>query len=171
MDIVPPETRSRMMAGIKGRDTGPELFLRRGLHARGFRYRLHGRDLPGSPDLVFPARRAVVFVHGCFWHAHPCRFSKIPDSRRAFWSDKLVRNRERDSRDVRLLSAAGWKILVVWTCALRTRSLRAKTLDEAAAWLEGCEAGVGKRPQAEGAALVQGACDVRQIPASLTCAP
>src|SRR4051812_48917573 len=99
-DVVTPETRSRMMSGIRGRDTKPELAVRRYLHSRGLRYRLHVSDLPGRPDIVLPARRTVVFVHGCFWHRHEgCRFAYTPKSRQEFWVPKLEGNAARDALD------------------------------------------------------------------------
>ncbi|WP_235592239.1 very short patch repair endonuclease [Lysobacter capsici] len=99
MDIVPPKKRSRMMAGIKGKNTKPEMAVRKVVHAMGFRFRLHRKDLPGSPDLVFPRLRKAIFVHGCFWHQHPgCRFAYTPKSNAQFWLDKLERNTRRDAR-------------------------------------------------------------------------
>lgn len=115
------------MSGIRGRDTQPEKVLRSGLWQRGLRFRLHAR-LPGRPDLVFPRWRTVVFVHGCFWHAHTnCRFFRLPSSRVDFWREKLTRNRERDASSVERLIAAGWRVVVVWECALR--SSPAETVD------------------------------------------
>ena len=108
------------MAGIRGKDTQPELALRRALHRRGLRYRLHDRKLPGRPDLVFPARDAVVLVNGCFWHAHAgCRYFKLPSTRQAFWEEKLMANRERDRRNLLMLEQAGWRVAVVWECSMR----------------------------------------------------
>lgn len=120
-DVVSSEVRSRMMSGIKGKDTKPELTIRRGLHARGFRYRLHDRKLPGRPDLVFPKYRAVIFVHGCFWHGHDCHLFKWPKTRRAFWQKKILDNKARDQKRVTALEAAGWKAIEVWECAIRAR--------------------------------------------------
>lgn len=105
------------MAAIHGKDTGPEWIVRRLLTAMGYRYRLHGRGLPGRPDLVFASRRAVVFVHGCFWHRHACRYGRtMPNTRRAFWCAKFAGNVERDRRAVRALKRDGWRVLVVWEC-------------------------------------------------------
>lgn len=119
-DIVTLEKRSQMMSGIRGRDTGPEVRVRRLLHGRGYRFRLHRRDLPGSPDLVLPKHRVVVFVHGCFWHFHAgCRLAKVPGSRSDFWRTKLLGNRARDAVAVDALLADGWRVLVVWECWLR----------------------------------------------------
>jgi len=125
-----------MMSGIRGKNTKPEMLLRRGLHARGLRYRLHARDLPGSPDLVFPARKAVLFAHGCFWHGHDCHLFRMPGSRPDFWRTKIERNREVDRRAVEALRQAGWRVGVVWECALkgRTRLDLETVLDACAAW-------------------------------------
>jgi DNA mismatch endonuclease, patch repair protein len=119
VDVLTPEQRSFNMSRIRGRDTKPELTLRRGLHALGFRFLLHRRDLPGCPDLVFPGRRAAIFVHGCFWHGHACPMCRLPATRTAFWQAKICGNRERDRRAASALAVAGWRVLVVWECALR----------------------------------------------------
>lgn len=117
MDIVSPDKRSRMMAGIKGKNTKPELAVRKLVHGMGFRYRLHRKDLPGSPDLVFPRLKKVIFVHGCFWHRHPgCRFAYTPKSNAQFWLDKLEGNIRRDGQAVIALDALGWQVLIVWAC-------------------------------------------------------
>lgn len=108
-----------MMAGIRGKDTKPELIVRRALHARGFRYRLHSRDIPGKPDLVFPKFRAVIFVHGCFWHGHDCHLFRWPGSRVEFWRDKIGKNRNNDLINAQKLEQAGWRRAVVWECALK----------------------------------------------------
>ncbi len=127
-----------MMAGIKGKDTKPELILRRGLHAAGFRYRLHVKDLPGKPDLMFPARRAVLFAHGCFWHGHDCPLFVWPKSREDWWRAKIEKNRANDSRAVESLAAAGWRVGVVWECALKGGSRRSleSVIEACAVWLE-----------------------------------
>lgn len=109
------------MSRIRGRDTKPEMVVRRGLHARGFRFRLQARDLPGRPDLILPRHRAVVFVHGCFWHGHGCHLFQMPATRREFWEAKIARNRERDAQACDALAADGWRTLTVWECALRGR--------------------------------------------------
>lgn len=121
-DIVDAATRSRMMSGIRGKNTKPELMFRRALHALGFRYRLHARDLPGIPDLVFPKYRAVLLIHGCFWHGHDCSLFRIPNTRRSFWLDKIQRNRRRDVKVRRMLDVAGWRHLTIWECAIRGRN-------------------------------------------------
>ncbi len=119
-DVVDQKTRSRMMAGIKGKNTRPEMAVRRRLFAAGFRYRLHPSDVPGRPDLVFPRYRAVVFVHGCFWHRHHgCRFATIPSTRPAFWAKKFEDNVARDKRNVDVLLENGWRVAVAWECAIR----------------------------------------------------
>ena len=123
---ISPETRSRMMAGIKGRDTKPERQVRSYLHSSGFRFRLFRKDLPGRPDIVLPKWKAVVLVHGCFWHAHPsCAFFRIPKTRTAFWTEKLARNAQRDAVAVDALLNMGWRVAVVWECALRADSASA----------------------------------------------
>lgn len=119
MDVVDQTTRSRMMASIRGKDTKPELVVRRALHARGFRFRLHQRTLPGHPDIVLPRFHAVVFVHGCFWHGHDCPYFRLPKTRPAFWQAKIERNRSNDSEHMATLAAMGWRAAVVWECALR----------------------------------------------------
>lgn len=118
MDTVDKATRSKIMASVGQKDTGPEKLLRAALHKRGLRYRLHDRSLPGSPDLVFPRFRAVIFVHGCYWHAHSCYRSTLPKTRRDFWSKKFKDNKERDERKVRQLLETGWRVLIVWECVL-----------------------------------------------------
>lgn len=117
MDNLSPEARSRAMRGVRSHDTTPERVVRSVAHALGFRFRLHRRDLPGSPDLVFPRLRTVVFVHGCYWHQHRCsRGSRQPKSNRGYWLSKLRRNRERDRRATGALRRAGWRVLVIWEC-------------------------------------------------------
>lgn len=137
-DVVPHAVRSRMMAGIRGKDTKPEMLLRRGLHALGFRYRLHVRDLPGKPDLVFPGRRAVLFAHGCFWHGHDCALFVWPKSREEWWRQKIERNRAVDARAMAALAAAGWRVGVVWECALKGRGRKPlpEVIESCAAWLQ-----------------------------------
>ena len=119
-DVVTPEVRSRMMSGIRGKDTKPEMLLRRSLHALGLRYRLHVADLPGKPDLVFPRFNAVVFVNGCFWHRHAgCRYATTPATRREFWESKFAANVSRDQANRNRLLDSGWRVLVIWECALK----------------------------------------------------
>lgn len=107
------------MSRIKGRDTKPELLVRRGIHALGLRYRLHQRSLPGTPDIVLPRHKAVVFIHGCFWHGHGCKYSTVPSTRRAFWSEKIARNVLRDEAAILALTEQGWRVVLIWECALR----------------------------------------------------
>lgn len=132
------------MAAIRGRDTKPELIIRRALHARGFRYRLHDKRLAGKPDIVFPARRAVVFVHGCFWHGHDCPLFVLPATRTEFWRDKIAANRTRDAAALVALAGAGWRTAIVWECALKGRRKlgRDPLIDMLAAWLSSDDAGI-----------------------------
>lgn len=127
MDTVDKETRSRMMAAVRSKDTRQEVALRRSLFRLGYRYRLHQKGLPGKPDMVFPKYRAVVFVNGCFWHYHECRDVKMPATRRAWWRRKLEGNRRRDEAALKALHDMGWRTLVVWECSIR----RKKDPDEA----------------------------------------
>lgn len=136
-DVVDAATRSRMMAGIRGKDTKPELVVRRGLHALGFRFRLHDPALPGKPDMVLPRWRAVIQVHGCFWHGHDCGLFRWPGTRQDFWRTKIGRNVERDREVEAALDRAGWRVLTVWECALKgpARVGADAVLSGAAAWL------------------------------------
>lgn len=118
-DVVDAATRSRMMAGIQGKNTRPELFLRKALHAMGFRYRLGGKGLPGKPDIIFPKKRVVIFVHGCFWHMHECKYFKWPATNPQFWREKLDGNVQRDRRVTGELQSKGWTVLTVWECELK----------------------------------------------------
>jgi DNA mismatch endonuclease (patch repair protein) len=120
-DVLTPEQRSRNMAAIRSKDTRAEMRVRSGLHALGLRYRLHRRDLPGKPDLVLPKHRAVVFVHGCFWHMHRCTYGRPkPATNADFWEQKRKGNVERDRRNTRELQRAGWRVFVIWECETRT---------------------------------------------------
>jgi DNA mismatch endonuclease (patch repair protein) len=120
-DIVPVDKRSEMISAIRGKDTKPEIRVRKALFARGYRYRLHRRDLPGTPDIVFPTRRVAIFVHGCFWHGHAgCRLAPAPTTRPEFWQKKIATNRQRDMAATEALNAAGWRVLVVWDCFIRS---------------------------------------------------
>jgi DNA mismatch endonuclease, patch repair protein len=138
-DTVSSAVRSRMMAGIRAKDTKPEMIVRRGLHAMGFRFRLHDRKLPGKPDLVFPKYRAVIQVNGCFWHGHECALFKWPKSREAFWREKIERNRANDAANAVKISAIGWRQLTVWECAIKRRDMQARTaiLARCRDWLAG----------------------------------
>jgi DNA mismatch endonuclease (patch repair protein) len=123
-DILGKEQRSAVMSRIRGRDTGPELLVRRALWSSGLRFRLQARNLPGRPDIVLRRWNAVVFVHGCFWHRHEgCPLFRLPATRPEFWESKLRANQHRDARAVRELSEAGWRVLVVWECALKQDAL------------------------------------------------
>ncbi len=135
MDIVDTKTRSRMMSGIGGKDTKPELLLRRGLHARGFRFRLHDKRLPGKPDLVLPKFKAAIFVHGCFWHRHEgCRYATTPSTRPEFWAEKFATNLERDARNEAAVRDLGWRIAIVWECSLK-RPVREAAINDVVFWL------------------------------------
>ena len=118
-DVLSEEQRRYNMSRIRPRNTKPELLLRRGLHARGKRFRLHRDDMPGRPDLVFPQHQAVLLVHGCFWHGHGCRMFKWPQTRADFWRNKIQKNQERDRYNFQALRERGWRVLTVWECAIR----------------------------------------------------
>jgi DNA mismatch endonuclease (patch repair protein) len=136
-DVVTSAVRSRMMAGIRGTNTRPEVWVRHGLHRLGFRYRLHSSGLPGKPDIVLKRHRAIVLVNGCFWHGHDCHLFRWPGSRKQFWKTKITRNRCRDQEVRDQLAAAGWRVLVIWECALKGRERRPldAVIKEAARWI------------------------------------
>jgi len=137
-DVVDAATRSRMMAGIGAKNTRPEIIIRKGLHARGFRYSLHPKGLPGKPDIVMPKWHVAIFIHGCFWHRHGCSLSKLPATNTAFWETKLAANRSRDDVVKKQLAAAGWRTAIVWECATRGRLAReslACLIDRLATWI------------------------------------
>lgn len=140
-DIVTPEKRSLMMSGIRGKNTKPEILIRKSLFARGWRYRLHDKRLPGKPDLVFPRLKAVIFIDGCFWHGHTCHLFRLPSSRVEFWTAKIGRNRERDTEVRQRLHDLGWRYLTIWECALKgkTRLPLAEVIDHVVIWLESGE--------------------------------
>lgn len=119
MDNLTPEERSAQMARIRSQDTKPEMTVRRLVHRLGYRYRLHRKNLPGKPDLVFGPGKKVIFVHGCFWHGHDCRLGRIPKSRVDFWETKIHTNRNRDQTHLEKLKEAGWESLVIWECQMR----------------------------------------------------
>lgn len=119
MDNMTPELRSRQMRLVRSKDTKPEWTVRHLVYGMGYRYRLHKKDLPGKPDLVFGPRRKVIFVHGCFWHGHKCRLGRMPKSRLDYWPDKIARNRARDAEHLRQLHGLGWSTLVLWECQLK----------------------------------------------------
>jgi DNA mismatch endonuclease (patch repair protein) len=135
-DIVDQKTRSRMMSGIRSRDTKPEIQLRRSLHRSGFRFRLHRKELQGSPDIVLPRWKAAVFVHGCFWHRHEsCRFATMPATRPEFWTAKFDKNVARDRRNIEALVSAGWRVAIVWECSIRLEPTT--TMQRLESWLRG----------------------------------
>ena len=122
LDSPPSPERSALMARIRGQDTQPEMFVRSLLHRRGYRFRLHAKDLPSRPDIVFRSRRKVIFVHGCFWHCHEgCKRASIPKTRTAYWGPKLQANRERDAISISMLEEMGWKVMIVWECEVSAR--------------------------------------------------
>lgn len=146
-DVHNVATRSRNMAAIRGTNTKPELQVRRALHGLGLRFRLHIKELPGKPDLVFPRHKAVIFVHGCFWHGHDCHLFKMPATRQEFWADKIERNVANDTRAAAALQADGWRIGVVWECALkgRTKPDFAETMQTLALWVRSAELSITLR--------------------------
>lgn len=127
-DTMTKAERSALMARIRGKNTKPEVLVRSALHRAGFRFRLHNRELPGRPDIVLPKHKTVVFVHGCFWHRHGCSLASDPATRKAFWREKFARNVARDKRTATALRRAGWRVLTVWECALRTKALREQSM-------------------------------------------
>lgn len=144
-DVVDRATRSRMMSNIRSKNTQPELYIRSGIHQRGFRYRLHATNIPGKPDIVLPKYKALIIVQGCFWHGHNCHYFKWPKSNKEFWKKKIALNKKRDSQNSEDQKALGWRILVVWECAIR-HSLRDSDFDAislVAKWLN------NKMPMAE----------------------
>jgi len=136
-DVHDKATRSRNMAAIRATNTKPELIIRKGLHARGFRYRLHAKELPGKPDLMLPKYRAAVFINGCFWHGHDCHLFRWPATREEFWRAKIGDNVARDERNLTELRNAGWRIGVIWECALKgkTRRSSGELIDSLSRWL------------------------------------
>jgi DNA mismatch endonuclease (patch repair protein) len=127
-DTLTKAERSALMAKIRGTNTKPEVLVRSALHRAGLRFRLHAGALPGRPDIVLAKHRTAIFVHGCFWHRHGCRLSSEPSSRRAFWREKFARNVARDRRAAQALRRAGWRVLTIWECSLRTAALRERAL-------------------------------------------
>jgi len=136
-DIVTPENRSRMMAGIKAKNTKPEMQIRSMLHRMGFRYRLHVSTLPGKPDIVFGTMHATIFVNGCFWHGHDCPMFKLPTTNTDFWTEKILANKKRDLKHISDLNYLGWRVLTIWECALRGKQKNPPDLiaNEIAEWL------------------------------------
>jgi len=138
-DVHNAETRSRNMAAIRGKNTKPEMLVRQALFGRGYRFRLHRSELPGNPDLVLSKYRAAIQVQGCFWHRHDCRYFKWPATRAEFWRKKIEGNVARDQRALFLLKTAGWRVLIIWECALKKRSQKEfeAQLDQIECWLHG----------------------------------
>ena len=137
-DIVPPSVRSRMMSGIKGKNSLPERLVRRMLFAAGYRFRLHRRDLPGTPDIAMPGRKIAIFVHGCFWHAHKgCKYAKVPATRPDFWIAKFQASINRDQGAIEKLGAMGWRVLCVWECATRDHETVKSLGDNISDWING----------------------------------
>jgi len=126
------------MSNVKGKNTGPELLIRKALFAKGYRYKLHDKSLPGKPDLVFPKYNAVIFIHGCFWHGHDCHLFQCPTTRKKFWRNKINRNRQIDVRNCRQLKDQGWWVLTIWGCAIKGKYKLgvSEVADRAANWLE-----------------------------------
>ena len=129
VDRVSKKVRSKIMASVGTKNTCAEMVVRRLVHKMGYRYSLHRADLPGSPDLVFPSRKKVIFVHGCFWHGHNCRYGKLPKSRQNYWKQKIGKNRLRDNKQCRELSRQGWGVLIVWQCQLRSPEVLIEKID------------------------------------------
>lgn len=121
MDIVSPEKRSKMMSGIRSKDTKPEIKIRKALYSRGYRYRLHSNKVHGKPDIIMKKYNAVIFIHGCFWHGHDCPLFRLPKTRTTFWENKINSNKERDSNVFSLLREEGWRIATIWECSMRGR--------------------------------------------------
>jgi DNA mismatch endonuclease (patch repair protein) len=128
VDNRTPESRSALMSRIGPKDTAPEVAVRKLLHALGYRFRLHRKDLPGTPDIVLPRLRKAIFVHGCFWHSHGCKIGQPPKSRGEFWSPKLARTRQRDDESARALRGLGWNVLTLWQCEIKDRTKLADIL-------------------------------------------
>lgn len=139
-DVVATVVRSRMMSGIRGKNTTPEMVVRSTLFAAGYRFRLHRRDLPGAPDVVLPSSKVAIFVHGCFWHMHAgCKNARLPSTRTEFWHDKLEGNVKRDQRAIDALRSERWRVLIVWECATRDATALAGMSESLSRWIEGGE--------------------------------
>ena len=140
-DVHSKRVRSKNMAAIRSKNTKPELIIRKALFSKGFRYKLHDKNLPGKPDLVFPKYKSVIFVHGCFWHMHECHLFKWPSTRPEFWKKKITRNKDVDKRNIKKLKRDGWYILTVWECALKGRGklVLDDAIENIAEWLESGE--------------------------------
>lgn len=137
-DVVSPEKRSSMMSGIRGKNTRPEVLVRKAIFAEGLRFRIHRKDLPGKPDIVLPGRKVLIFVHGCFWHQHKeCRYARMPASNVVFWQKKLNKNLTRDRKILIELNRLGWRVLTVWECATRDKSILQVLGCSIRKWVEG----------------------------------
>ncbi len=140
-DVVDKKTRSKMMAGIRGKNTKPEITIRSLLHRRGFRFRLHDPGLPGKPDIILKRYNAIIFVHGCFWHKHDCHLFKWPETRPEFWKEKILRNVENDGKVLNEIRNQGWRVCVIWECAIKgTKKDITKVTNILIDWLGGEEA-------------------------------
>ncbi len=129
-DIFTKQKRSEIMSKISGKETKPEILVRKFLFANGFRYRKNDKRYPGKPDIVLPKYKTVIFIHGCFWHGHDCPAGKLPETRKEFWEDKIVGTIKRDNENLKKLESKGWKVIVVWQCELKSKEIRKKTLDK-----------------------------------------
>ena len=136
-DVVDKQTRSRMMSGIRGKNTKPELIMRSGLHTRGFRFILHNKQLPGKPDIVLPRFRTIVLVHGCFWHGHDCHLFKWPSSRPDFWKTKIENTKARDRKHLETYQGLGWRVITIWECALKGKDQSSidEAIDTCSTWI------------------------------------
>ena len=128
MDTRTPAKRSEIMSAVRTKDTGPELLVRKLLSAQGYRYRLHRKDLPGRPDIVFPSQHKAIFVHGCFWHGHRCKKGRLPKSRLRYWRPKILANKKRDARNLAILRRLGWGVLTVWQCHLKDQDTMSRKI-------------------------------------------
>jgi len=139
VDVLTPDQRRFNMSRVRNVDTTPELLLRCGLHARGYRFRLHRKDLPGRPDIILPKYKSIILVNGCFWHGHGFPMFKIPETRQEFWVTKIRRNRERDALVLSSLASLDWRVFVLWECSIKGSGRRpmGAVLDEIIAWLDG----------------------------------
>ncbi len=128
-DIYPKQKRSEIMSKISGKETKPEILIRKFLFANGFRYRKNVKNLPGKPDIVLPKYKTVIFVNGCFWHGHNCKAGKLPETRKEFWEGKIKDNVERDKRNKSELEKSGWNVITIWQCELKNNEIKTKTLE------------------------------------------
>jgi len=129
-DIYSKQKRSEIMSKISGKETKPEILVRKYLFSEGFRFRKNDKRLPGRPDIVLPKYKIVIFIHGCFWHGHHCKAAKLPETNKEFWKSKINSNIERDKKNQRELRKLGWKVIVIWQCELKNKKLTAKKLKE-----------------------------------------